>query len=269
MPKKIFNADLARGNNKKGCRSLHPSWFQTKEFMSLAPKIRFLFIALMCFCDTEGRMIMTLDDFIRKFAYSDFSTEEEVRDALDELEQNGLIIIYPYTAEGYTVELIQIKDYHKIQTGSKAYKKNSSELPPPEGYEVNSRSEKEEKTETDDRFQVFYDSYPRKYKKPEAEKVWNIINPDDDEYQRIMNGLAKWIPFYSRIEEKYIPIAATFLKNKIYQDFPPIERKKTNNNMKNQTLEDLWEWMNDSDCVGSNNDYVDYYSSEDSEDDVL
>ena len=57
MFNKKFNFDLARGNTKKGCRSLHPSWFTTKEFMRLPAKVRFLYIGLLCFCDNEGRMI--------------------------------------------------------------------------------------------------------------------------------------------------------------------------------------------------------------------
>ena len=244
MLNKKFNFDLARGNTKKGCRSLHPSWFTTKEFMSLPPKVRFLYIALMCFCDTEGRLIKTLDDFIRQFAYSDFETEEEIEEALRMLEKNGLIIIYPYTAEGYTVELIQIVDYSKIQTG-KAYKKGSSDYPAPDGYEdFKSEDVKGEKTETDDRFHVFYDSYPRKYKKPEAEKVWCEMNPDDDEYCLIMNGLARWIPYFSSIEAKYVPMAETFLKDKMYSDWPPSDQdKNTKDNQTIQTFEDLWEWM--------------------------
>lgn len=274
MYNKKFNFDLAKGNTKKGCRSLHPSWFTTKEFMSLPPNVRFLYIALMCFCDCEGRLIKTLDDFIRQFAYADFETEEEVEEALKMLVKNGLIIIYPYTAEGYTVELIQIVDYSKMQTG-KAYKKGSSDFPAPDGYEDYSSHEVNgEKNETDDRFQVFYDSYPRKYKKPEAEKVWIQIDPNDDEYQIIMNGLANWIPYFSSIDTKYIPIAETFLKNKMYQDFPPAEKntpeekKKPTNIKNNQTLENLWEWMHDGDCP-SYNDFVNQFCYEDSDDSVF
>ena len=83
-----------------------------------------------------------------------------------------------------------------------------------------------------------------------------------------MNGLSNWIPYYATIDPKYIPIAATFLKNKIYQDFPPKENKRAVNDIKNQTYEDLREWVYGSDC-SNNNDYVDQFCGKDSENDVI
>ena len=217
--------------------------------MTLTAKAKFLYFALMCFCDTAGRTILRLDVFLRQFAYSDFTTEEEVYDALKLLEKNGLIIIYPYSAEDYSVDLIQIKDYHKMQKG-KAYNEKLSELPPPDNYCIGKNTESNgDELIKDDRFDVFYDSYPRKYKRPEALNAWKAINPDDDEYRLIMNGLSEWIPYYSKIESKFIPMASSFLTNQTYLDLPPTDPSVQKEKERMLEHAQLLQWSHDDPSI--------------------
>lgn len=200
------------------CRNFYPAWFSIKEFMNLDAAVRMLFIGLMCAADTEGRLIMDCFFILRRIGYSDFFSEEEIEKALRQMVANGLIIIYPYESEGYSVNLIQIVDYHKFQAG-KSYIYGSSMFPPPEGYVV--EPPENNSAEKDERFQSFYNTYPKKYKKKEAATAWSEIAPDDATYHNIMDGLSKWIPYFSSLKKSEIVNPSIFLGSKMFLSAPP------------------------------------------------
>ena len=217
--KNSINYSLAKGNTKMSCRNIYPAWLTVKEFMRLTAAIRFFFICLMMAADTEGRLIKDCFYFLQRICFRDFHTEEEVDDALCQMESNGLIIIYPYESEGYKVELIQIVDFHKFQAG-KSYIYGSSVFPPPEGYVVEPPSN--QTVEKDERFESFYNTYKKKYKKKEAAAAWSEIAPDDATYLTIMEGLSRWIPYFSTLKKNEIPNPSVFLKSKMFLSVPPI-----------------------------------------------
>lgn len=215
-----MNIDFAKGNTKRKPCNIYPYWFQTEAFMSLPDKVRLLYFCLLMLSDAEGRLIKTSAFILRNFGYADFSSVEEIEEALMMMADNGLIIIYDYTETGLTVELIQIVDYHKTQAG-KAYQYGSSNYPAPVGYEVPPPEKKiKAEMEKDSRFINFYATYPRKYRKASAAVVWSDINPSDEEFHKIMEGLARWIPYWVKVGQDSIPNPDVFLKNRLYLKSP-------------------------------------------------
>ena len=218
-----FNIDIAKGNTKRKSCNIYPYWFQTEEFMSLPVQVRLLFFALLTMSDAEGRLIKTSAYILRNFGYADFISVEDIDNALALMAEKGLIYIYDYTDNGMMVELIQIVDYHKTQAG-KAYQYGSSVYPAPIGYEVEAPEKKiKAEMEKDSRFLTFYASYPKKYRKASTAEVWAEMNPSDDDFSKIMEGISKWIPLWIKYDQTYIPTADIFLKNRIFIKNPPTE----------------------------------------------
>jgi len=65
-------------------------------------------------------------------------------------------------------------------------------------------------------FDEFYTAYPRKVKRPDAEKAWRQVN-GDGYLVAILTGLARWRPHW---EGRYTPYPATFLRGRQWQDDP-------------------------------------------------
>ena len=215
-----INIDFAKGNTKRKPCNIYPYWFQTEAFMSLPDKVRLLYFGLLMLCDLEGRLIKTTAFILRNFGYADFTSVDEIEEALMMMADKGLIIIYEYKENGLTIELVQIVDYHKTQAG-KAYQYGSSNYPAPVGYDVAPPEKKiKAEMEKDSRFINFYATYPRKYRKASAAVVWEEINPTDKEFMKIMEGVARWIPYWVNVGQDSIPNPDVFLINRMYLSNP-------------------------------------------------
>jgi hypothetical protein len=68
--------------------------------------------------------------------------------------------------------------------------------------------------EQKDKFEKFWKLYPRKRNKADAIKQWLSINPDDEQYAEIMEGLRKAVNSKEWKEQdgRYIPYPATWLR---------------------------------------------------------
>ena len=76
------------------------------------------------------------------------------------------------------------------------------------------------------RFDAFWEAYPRKRSKGQAEKTWVKINPDDDLLEEILAGLenAKRSVDWQKDGGQYIPYPATWLNAKGWEDELPVSR---------------------------------------------
>ncbi len=64
-------------------------------------------------------------------------------------------------------------------------------------------------------FDSFWDIYPKKVGRADAEKKWNNLNPDDDIFTLINNHLSF---AYLSTEKKFIPNATTYINQKRWND---------------------------------------------------
>ena len=76
------------------------------------------------------------------------------------------------------------------------------------------------------RFDAFWEAYPRKRSKGQAEKTWVKINPDDDLLEEILTGLAsaKQSVDWQKDGGQFIPYPATWLNAKGWEDELPVSR---------------------------------------------
>lgn len=70
-------------------------------------------------------------------------------------------------------------------------------------------------------FQGFWDRWPRKVAKFEAEKEWNKIKPDPALEETIHKALDWQIPIFEQREPQYIPHARKWLHHRRWEDEPP------------------------------------------------
>ena len=73
-------------------------------------------------------------------------------------------------------------------------------------------------------FQAFWERWPRKVGKLEAEQVWKKhVTPQDEE--PIQKALDWQVPMFEQREPEYIPHAKTWLRNRRWEDEPPTPPK--------------------------------------------
>jgi DNA replication protein DnaD len=144
------------------------------------------------------------------------------------------------TSTGYT--LITIQNYGKyqsaeedatdIETGFDETAKPTSERHPSG---TNKKDKKEKNTLSsnlshsnglngnsklahDDGFKMFWQTYPRRKNKGQAEKAWQKLNPSNDLLKIILEAITKARQLPDWTEKKYIPYPATWLKAKGWED---------------------------------------------------
>jgi hypothetical protein len=76
-----------------------------------------------------------------------------------------------------------------------------------------------------DPFDIFWQTFPRKFQKPKARAAWDKINPDADLAERIIKAACKGTEHYARqgTEKKWIPTPANWLAGERYdEDLPGV-----------------------------------------------
>lgn len=78
---------------------------------------------------------------------------------------------------------------------------------------------REEKISTD-RFEEFWKAYPRKVKKPRAQRSWKALHLANGDFEKVMAGLedAKRSEKWGRDDGRYIPHPATWLNDREWED---------------------------------------------------
>jgi hypothetical protein len=71
-----------------------------------------------------------------------------------------------------------------------------------------------------DRFQSFWALYPRKVKKPSAQKAFLRLRPTQAELERITAGVQRWLTTsqWRKDRGQFIPHPATFLNDRMWED---------------------------------------------------
>lgn len=92
-----------------------------------------------------------------------------------------------------------------------------------------------------ERFEIFYNEYPKKVKKPLVEKWFYKNKPDEELFNNIMKGLENYKTIWN--DKQFIPYPTTWLNGRQWED--EIEKKKT--------FEEIWEEIqmeNENECTG-------------------
>lgn len=223
-------------------RNIKPAFFDNDVLGSLEPLVRLLFIGLWCIADRDGR----LEDRPRRIkktllGYDDV-TAEETDGMLERLSETGFITRYEANGEKY----IQIVTFSKHQNPN--MKEKPSEIPPPPGFEAGSYRDYATEHETSTvqaqcqdgeapepeepaatppsqpapteevnlqeiRFATFWDAYPNKKAKANAQKAWKKLRPNNALFEKIMRAveIQKRSEDWTRENGRFIPYPATWL----------------------------------------------------------
>ena len=194
------------------------------------------FYRLIVNCDDYGRMdgrpaVLLARCFPLKIAALH---ETDIQQALTELVNGDFIFLYQ---NGH--EFLQIKNWHSHQQ----IRAQRSKYPAPPGDDGNqlpamdsgcsrnpiqseseseSQSESQSNPNTATRFDLFWQQYPKKSAKQDAQKVWRKLNPDSETYAEITDGLQRAIASaqWAKNHGQYIPLAATWLNGRRWEDEP-------------------------------------------------
>jgi hypothetical protein len=237
-------------------RNIKPGFWENERIGNLSHSQRLLFIGLWCLADREGK----LEDRPEKINHLLFGYDKKKLDIHRELtviERWGFIHRYKCT----NTPLIMILNFKKHQSPHHTEKKSNladpDTLPSVNGeltvthgeYRSDSLNPEPRTLNPDlcasspngDSFAPFWEVYPKKKAKRPAFKAWEKLKPDNDLIQKILKAIEVQKTQEDWIEQKgkYIPLPATWLNNRRWEDEISIEIKKEIDPWKQEILEKM------------------------------
>lgn len=154
--------------------------------------------------------------------------EQSLNNALILLQDHKHITIQEPSPERFIIGIANWEKYQSEYLRQKAYRKvttkNTNTLPVEgegevdvEG-EVDSKSIVRKQAPDAPSFESFIGVYPRAEKKLDARKAWEKI--PSGEHEAVLLGLANWIGCDQWQDKQFIPLPATFLRAKQWNDTP-------------------------------------------------
>jgi len=188
-------------------------------------------------------LITYVDDFGRGSAEPDLVkglvfprrgrvTESDIKKALAELAGMGCINLYDVDGESYFY-FPNWGDHQRIQTKKSKFPEpltvtdaspqsstvNHGDSPPESNPNTNPNPESESNN-AQALFDTFWEAYPKKKSKGDAEKAWGVIKPSKELVAIMLNKLAqvKTCKDWLKDGGQYIPYPATWLRAKGWED---------------------------------------------------
>lgn len=239
-------------------RNIKPGFFLNDELAALDPLARILFAGLWCIADREGRMedrpakikiqVLPFDDCDVNQLLDDLKNAGFiVRYQVDGKKYIEVVNFKrhqnPHKKEApsrFPAPPEQAPDLHSTSTMQEQEKHHTSPadslnlipdsgFPQPDAPDKPGAGESTEKTKPrppfksiiqEQRFDQFWERYPKKKSKGAAEKAWVKIGPDDLLTKRIMAGLekARASPEWKKDNGQFIPYPASWLNAKGWED---------------------------------------------------
>ena len=98
--------------------------------------------------------------------------------------------------------------------------------------EQTTESKRKPNKQTDTRFNIFWEQYPKKQNKIGSEKAFIALKASDELFDEIMDGLARWKASEQWQNPKYIPVASKFIHERRWED-EDIPQAKSSDGMDN------------------------------------
>lgn len=219
MPNRVLKESIKRSPQIDNL-----SWFEEVVFYRLL-------VTVDDFGCTDGRLVLLKNEL---FPTRDNISKDEVAAAIEKLERSGLIMCYEVEGRPF----LYLPTWDKHQRIRNKHRKcpepptddcgrlsaDCGQTPascPSESNPIQSESEsKSESKGRASRFSEFWDAYPKKKSKGDAEKAWNKISPDEALFRKIMCSIEqqKKTDQWSKNDGKYIPYPATWLRAQCWED---------------------------------------------------
>lgn len=222
-------------------RNIKPSFFINEELVELPFSTRLLFIGLWTIADREGR----LEDKPKKIKMALFPADDlDVNSALSELQNSGLIERYDIDNIKY-IHILAFKKHQNPHIKEPASTipapcKNSADTVPavlipdsllpitdsplliPEPLLPTQAKKPTRTSSLDSGFNEFWNAYPKKKNRADAEKAWKKLKPKIDDILKAMQW-QKQSNDWQKSNGQFIPYPATYLNANSWLDEPETE----------------------------------------------
>ena len=217
-------------------RYLKPEFFSDEDLGELPYQTRIAFQGLWCYADKEGRL-EDRSKFLKAmiFPYDDVDMEGEL-ELLSQFKSNGSPFIQRYVnGNGKYIQIIQWEKHQRPHHTEK-----ESIFPPPsdspqdkekdkgngDGKAAQSKLDLTHRTVTvkkrlnKEMFALFYNAYPKKRKRGDAENAFKTINPSQELLDKMLKAIeqAKKSEEWQEQDGKFIPHPASWLRAKGWLD---------------------------------------------------
>ncbi len=205
-------------------RNVKPGLFTNELLAEVPPVGRLLFIGLWCLADREGR----LEDRPKRIKVEVLPFDDvDIDELLSQLRQRKFIERYEVNG----MRLIQVSAFARHQTphireaastlpGPEYGAPTKGPVPDAEQDAVPCRRVRKPAHQAPDGFETFWQAYPRKAAKRDAQKAWTAIRPDEQLRALITQALGrlKQSEQWQRDGGKFVPYAATWLRGHRWED---------------------------------------------------
>jgi len=226
---------MERRQTELRARNVKPGFYKDDLLAECEPLARILLTGLWCLADREGRLEYRPRRIkAEALPYDDI----DICKLLDQLNTRGFIVVYRYGDEIF----LEIPGFAQEQSPN--VKEGASTIPAPCEHDtcmvlvsplppspflfpdnpLPPNTPKRARAQgTLRRFGEFWDAYPKKKAKGDAEKAWARINPSELLIEQILSAVqrAKTSKDWTREDGRYIPHPATWLNRKGWEDEYP------------------------------------------------
>ena len=214
-------------------RTVKPEFFTSEDIISLSPLARLLYIGMWCEADREGRFAWKPNTLKIRYLPTD---NIEIYSLCDEIVAAGLVVTY---GDG----LAFIPSFSKHQSINP--REAASTFPAPVEYSNNyssrvtdasltvidvQRGRKEGKEslcssadeQSSEGFEQFWTAYPKKQAKQDAAKAFRAAKLKPEQLQTVLQDIKRRgsSPDWQKDGGKFIPLPATYLRGKRWEDAP-------------------------------------------------
>lgn len=211
-------------------RNIKPGFFKDDLLAECDPLARLLFVGLWCLADREGRLECRSKKIKAEILPYDNC---DVLKLLDQLIDKHFIVVYKYD-DAYFIEIPMFLQHQHCHV-----KEMPSTIPAPDETEsctvlkrplidsllLNTeyplrKSRTKPIPRLDESFENFWQAYPKKKSKGEAEKAWSKITFVNGLYESIISKveLLKQSPDWQKDNGQWIPHPSTWLNRKGWED---------------------------------------------------
>lgn len=197
-------------------RTIKPEFFTSADILALTPLARLFYVSLWCEADREGRLKWDLETFGFRYMPKEAT---QIQALAQELIDRSLVILYEVEAKTYA-EIPSFAAHQVINN-----REQESFLPPrvkdaSKRVKAEGRKEGKEGKESALMFERFYEAYPKKKSKGDAEKAWKAIDPDEHLADTILQAVqrAKTSEQWLKNRGQFIPYPASWLRDKGWLD---------------------------------------------------
>jgi hypothetical protein len=204
-------------------RTIKPEFFTSEDIVELTPFARLLYIAVWCEADREGRLTWKPKTFKLRYFPAD---EVNIDQLCQEIVGRGLVRLY---GDGLAFIPTFLDHQHINPRESASTLADPADVLPrvkhasarvSDAQVGREGKERKEHASLTQRFERFYEAYPKKKSRGDAEKAWAAINPSEHLAEEILQAVqrAKTSVEWTNEGGRYVPYPASWLRDKGWMD---------------------------------------------------